>query len=51
MSPVIPHLTSESLNYLNYPQNIEWPKVLTEFLNEEKIQLVIQINGKKKTFN
>jgi leucyl-tRNA synthetase len=48
MSPVIPHLTSESLNHLNYPQNIEWPKVLTEFLKEEKIQLVVQINGKKK---
>ena len=48
MSPVIPHLTSECLDHLNYPKDIEWPKVLKEYLKDEKIQLVIQINGKKK---
>ena len=48
MSPVIPHLTSESLTNLNYSKNVKWPNVLKEYLKDEKIQLVIQINGKKK---
>ena len=48
MLPVIPHLANECLDQLNCQKKIEWPKVFIEFLKDEKIELVIQINGKKK---
>ncbi len=48
MSPVIPHIANECLEQLNYGSHIKWPKVSKENLEDEKITLVIQINGKKK---
>ena len=48
MMPVIPHLTSECFNQLDCEKDIKWPKVNLEYLKDEKIELVIQINGKKK---
>tara|TARA_B110000444_G_scaffold256672_1_gene293513 strand:+ start:8001 stop:10541 length:2541 start_codon:yes stop_codon:yes gene_type:complete len=48
MMPVIPHLTSECLTQLNYTKNLEWPKIDARYLTDEKIEVVIQINGKKK---
>ncbi len=48
MSPVIPHLANECIEQLNYKNEIKWPQVLEKNLKETKIQLVIQINGKKK---
>ena len=48
ISPVIPHLSNECLDKLNYDNEIKWPKVNKENLENEKITLVIQINGKKK---
>ena len=48
MSPVIPHITNECLNQLDYGNDIKWPEVSKENLEDEKLILVIQINGKKK---
>jgi leucyl-tRNA synthetase len=48
MLPVIPHLANECLYKFKYEKNIKWPKVLTKFLKQEKKELVIQINGKKR---
>jgi leucyl-tRNA synthetase len=48
MLPVMPHLTSECLDKLNYKKKIKWPRVLTKFLKKDKIEIVIQINGKKR---
>ena len=47
-SPVIPHLTNECLIDLGFKENIEWPKYNKNLLDEEKINIVIQINGKKR---
>ena len=46
--PVVPDLANECLNNLDYKVNIEWPEALSKYLKNEKLELVIQINGKKK---
>ena len=48
MMPVIPHFASECLSLLETSHTIEWPKVDKNLLIEEKINFVIQINGKKR---
>ena len=48
MSPIIPHFTSECLSELNFEIKQEWPKINKKLLEEEQINYVIQINGKKK---
>ena len=47
-SPAIPHLTSECLDDLGVTDRKEWPRVNKKFLEEDKIDYVIQINGKKR---
>ena len=48
MSPIIPHFTSECLGELNLKTKQDWPNVDKNFLEEIKINFVIQINGKKR---
>ncbi len=48
MSPIIPHFTSECLSELNFEIKQEWPTINKKLLEEEQINYVIQINGKKK---
>jgi len=48
MLPVIPHIANECLKKLNYSDKPEWPNVDEEFLNNETLEIVIQINGKKR---
>ncbi len=48
MTPVIPHLTSESLQILDEYEDQEWPKLKREFLETDKKEIVVQINGKKR---
>ena len=45
--PIIPHFSSECLKSLN-SKDIKWPSYDVSFLKEEKINLVVQINGKKR---
>ena len=47
ISPVIPHFSSECLNSLNLESQI-WPSIDESILEEEKTNIVIQINGKKR---
>ncbi len=47
-SPVIPHYTSECLQDLKNKDKIKWPNAEKEYLNEDTIDYVIQINGKKR---
>ena len=47
MNPFIPHFSNECLNTIKEDQ-IKWPKILKEDLIEEKINFVVQINGKKR---
>ena len=48
LSPAIPHFTSECIEDLGLMDDIKWPEVNKKFLNEDKIDYVIQINGKKR---
>tara|TARA_B110000285_G_scaffold8237_1_gene8461 strand:+ start:489 stop:3023 length:2535 start_codon:yes stop_codon:yes gene_type:complete len=47
MNPFIPHFTSECLNSINQ-NKITWPKVAQKDLIEEEVNLVVQVNGKKR---
>ncbi len=51
LSPFVPHFSSECLNEISKFKKIEtnkWPEVNKKYLEEEKINLVIQLNGKKR---
>ena len=48
MNPFIPHFSNECLNTIN-ENKISWPKISKKDLIEENINIVVQINGKKRT--
>ena len=48
ISPIVPHLSNECLEHLGLNQNIVWPEINKEYLMNEKINFVVQINGKKR---
>ena len=50
LSPFVPHFTSECFKeFSKFKKNDNfWPKVNKEILRSEKINLVIQVNGKKR---
>ena len=48
MSPAIPHFASECLDDLKINNNLIWPKTDKNYLEEENLDYVIQINGKKR---
>ena len=47
-SPAIPHYTSECLEEIGDGKKIEWPNADKDLLIENKIDYVVQINGKKR---
>ena len=47
-SPAIPHFVSECLEDLKVKNKIIWPNAEEKYLSEDKIDYVIQINGKKR---
>ncbi len=47
-SPVIPHYTSECFIDLEIKELNSWPIANKKYLTEENINLVIQVNGKKR---
>ena len=49
MMPIIPHISNECLNRLDYNKNYKWPEVDYEYLQNEKANIVIQVNGKKRS--
>jgi len=49
MRPVIPHITSECLNELNAENQDNWPKLDKEYISDNEVNVVIQINGKKRS--
>tara|TARA_B100001121_G_scaffold296368_1_gene301677 strand:+ start:19 stop:918 length:900 start_codon:yes stop_codon:yes gene_type:complete len=49
MNPVIPHFSNECLKLLDEKLDlIKWPKINEELIEEQNINYVIQINGKKR---
>ncbi len=47
MSPFIPHFASECLSNIEQ-KNIKWPIASEDLLIDDKINFVIQVNGKKR---
>ena len=47
-SPIIPHLISECLSELGASENLSWPKYEESQLQEDQINMVVQINGRKR---
>ncbi|MDC0653794.1 leucine--tRNA ligase [Candidatus Pelagibacter sp.] len=48
MNPFIPHLISECLEDLNYEEK-NWPSYEEKYLKQNEVDIVIQINGKKRS--
>ena len=49
MNPLIPHLISECLCDLNIQSEMKWPSYDKKYLEIDDVEIVIQINGKKKS--
>ncbi len=49
LMPVIPHIISEAMSDLNYEDEIRWPLADDKYLKEKFVNIVVQINGKKKS--
>ena len=47
-TPAIPHFTSECLEDLGLIDKLKWPTINENLLEEDRIDYVIQINGKKR---
>ena len=47
MNPLIPHFTNECLADINQI-DVKWPTIVAKEIEDENINFVIQINGKKK---
>ena len=48
ISPVIPHLANECLEEIGMNSELSWPKIKQEYLSIKSLNIVVQINGKKK---
>jgi leucyl-tRNA synthetase len=48
MIPIIPHFSNECLKMLKIDEKIDWPNYDEKFLEEKTLQIVVQINGKKR---
>ena len=46
--PIIPHFASECLEINQFKINQTWPSVDKEKLIDEKVKIVVQINGRKR---
>ena len=47
-SPVIPHFTNECLEDLDISDDLEWPVFDEKLLEEEEINIVVQVNSRKR---
>ena len=49
MKPVLPHLVSECLLNLDAKNTSIWPEIDERFLEQKTVNIVIQVNGKKRS--
>ena len=49
MMPVIPHLTNECLENMYKKEERIWPEIDKKFIKSDKCNIVVQINGKKRS--
>ena len=48
MCPVMPHFANECLSMISKNQNLNWPSYDEKMLLENVVEIVVQINGKKR---
>tara|TARA_B100000787_G_scaffold114617_1_gene85428 strand:+ start:1012 stop:3570 length:2559 start_codon:yes stop_codon:yes gene_type:complete len=48
MIPVAPHLANECLSEISTDKTFSWPKIKEEYLKNKELNIVVQINGKKR---
>ena len=48
ISPIIPHFANECLEMINENKNVNWPSYDHSLIEDKEIQMVVQINGKKR---
>ena len=48
MMPIIPHFSNECLNLININKDFNWPDYDESLLVEDFVNIVVQINGKKR---
>ena len=48
MMPVMPHITNECLLKFNPNKEIAWPAINNKYLNNKNLEIIIQVNGKKR---
>ena len=48
IAPVVPHLASECLEQIGINGEISWPEIKEEYLSVKNLNIVVQINGKKR---
>ncbi len=48
MSPIIPHLASECIDQIQKRDSLNWPIVDKKFLEKKTLEIVVQLNGKKR---
>ena len=46
--PIIPHFSNECLGYLDKSEIIKWPTYDEKIIEEEFVNIVVQINGRKR---
>ena len=49
MLPIVPHLANECLTEISTEKIYHWPNVDKKYLKAKKINIVVQINGKKRS--
>tara|TARA_B100000900_G_C20588948_1_gene720837 strand:+ start:401 stop:2944 length:2544 start_codon:yes stop_codon:yes gene_type:complete len=49
MIPIVPHFANECLNKLDIKNDLTWPKLEKKFLVTDTVEIVIQIDGKKRS--
>ena len=49
ITPVLPHITSECIKDLSIDNDSKWPILDKKYLEKEIINIVIQVNGKKRS--
>ena len=48
ITPVVPHLANECLEQLEANNELSWPEIKEEYLTVKSLNIVVQINGKKR---
>ena len=49
MLPLTPHLATECLSEISENTHMEWPSIDSKYLKTSEVNIVIQINGKKRS--